>query len=217
MDISAFFSSWDELSSRQQDALKAGAKLRKAAAGTLVHGGGEECTGLLLVCSGRLRAYVSSEDGREITLYRLLDRDICLFSASCAFRSLQFDISICAEENSSFWVLPTAAFQSVMEASAPLANEVNQIMASRFSEVMWLMDQILWKSMDRRLAAFLLDEAAMEGTERLKITHEIIAGHMGTAREVITRMLRYFQNEGMVSLSRGIVELTGRRRLEELA
>ena len=88
---------------------------------------------------------------------------------------------------------------------------------SRFSDVMWLLDQILWKSMDRRLAAFLLDEAALEGADRLKITHETIAGHVGTAREVVTRMLRYFQSEGMVALSRGAVELTGRKRLEALA
>ncbi|MBE6909574.1 MAG: Crp/Fnr family transcriptional regulator [Ruminococcaceae bacterium] len=217
MELSEFFSSWSELTDAQRSALQSAARLRRAAAGELIHGGSAECTGLLLVCSGRLRAYVASEDGREITLYRLLERDVCLFSASCAFRSLQFDIAIRAEEDSSFWVLPADAFQSVMAASAPLANEVNRIMMSRFSDVMWLLDQILWKSMDRRLAAFLLDEAALEGVDRLRITHETIASHMGTAREVVTRMLRYFQSEGMVALSRGAVELTGRKRLEALA
>ncbi len=171
---------------------------------------------MLLVSSGRLRAYTASEDGREITLYRLLERDICLFSASCAFRSLQFDIAIRAEEDSTFWVLPADVLQTVMAASAPLANEINGLMAERFSEVMWLLNQILWKSMDRRIAAFLLDEAALESSDRLKITHEAIAGHMGTAREVVTRMLRYFQSEGMVALSRGAVELTDRKRLETL-
>ena len=106
---------------------------------------------------------------------------------------------------------------TAQQRSAPLANYTNEIMASRFSEVMWLIEQIMWKSFDRRLASFLLEEASIEGTDCLKITHEIIGNHMGNAREVVTRMLRYFQSEGMVSLSRGTVELKDTERLEELA
>ena len=93
----------------------------------------------------------------------------------------------------------------------------NELMASRFSDVMWLMEQIMWKSLDRRVAAFLLEEASIESTNRLKITHEIIANHLGSHREVITRMLRYFQNEGMVRLSRGTIEITDADRLAELS
>jgi len=206
MELSEFFASWNDLTEDQRAALQTAAKLRKADAGDMIHGGSLECTGLLLVRSGRLRAYIASEDGREITLYRLLERDVCLFSASCAFRGLQLDIAVRAEEDSTFWLVPTDVFQSVMAASAALA-----------AEVMWLLEQILWKSMDKRLAAFLLDEAAMEASDRLRLTHEAIAGHLGTAREVVTRMLRYFQSEGMVALSRGAVELTDRKRLEALA
>lgn len=217
MQLSEYFSSWGDLTQKEQSALRAAARFRRAPAGEMLHSGGEECTGLLLIGAGRLRAYISSEDGREITLYRLLERDICLFSASCAFHSAQLDVSIRAEEDSELFVVPADAFREVMEASAPLANEVNRIMSERFAEVMWLLDQILWKSMDRRLAAFLLDEAALEGTEHMKITHETIGNHMGTAREVVTRMLHYLQDEGMVALSRGGVELTDRKRLEGLA
>ena len=79
-----------------------------------------------------------------------------------------------------------------------------------------MIEQIMWKSFDRRLAAFLLEESALEDSRVLKITHEKIANHMGTAREVVTRMLRYFQNEGMVQLSRGTIEITDSGRLEEL-
>ena len=100
-----------------------------------------------------------------------------------------------------------------MEKSAPLANFTNEIMAARFSEVMWLMEQVMWRSFDKRLAAFLLEEASLEGTDILSITHETIGNHLGSPREVVTRMLRYFQNEGMVKLTRGIVELTDRKKL----
>jgi len=81
---------------------------------------------------------------------------------------------------------------------------------------MWLMEQVMWKSMDKRIAAFLLEEAAIEGSTVLKITHESIANHLGTHREVVTRMLRYFQGEGMVKLSRGTVELCDEEKLRSL-
>ena len=92
----------------------------------------------------------------------------------------------------------------------------NELMASRFSEVMWLIEQVMWKSLDKRVAAFLLEEASIEGSSVLKITHEAIANHLGTHREVITRMLRYFQSEGMVRLSRGMVRLLDEDRLRQL-
>ena len=169
-----------------------------------------------MVRSGQLRAYILSEEGREITLYRLFEMDICLFSASCMMHSIQFDITIEAERDTDFWLIPTDVYKQMMATSAPLANYTNEIMASRFSEVMWLMEQIMWKSFDQRLAAFLLEEARLEGSDQLKMTHEIIGNHLGSAREVVTRMLRYFQNEGMVKLSRGTVEILNPEKLSHL-
>ena len=102
-----------------------------------------------------------------------------------------------------------------MDHSLAAANYTNQLMASRFSEVMWLMEQIMWKSFDQRLASFLLEESLLEDSLVLNITHEKIANHLGTAREVVTRMLRYFQAEGMVSLTRGAIHLTDRNKLNQ--
>ncbi len=104
-----------------------------------------------------------------------------------------------------------------MNTSAPLANYTNEVMASRFSDVMWLIDQIMWKSFDKRLAEFLLNEVSIEGTNILKLTHEEIGNHMGNPREVVTRMLKYFQTEGMVKLSRGTVEILDENKLAALS
>lgn len=175
-----------------------------------------DCTGLLLIKSGLLRAYILSDEGREITIYRLFERDMCLFSASCIMRSIQFEITIEAEKDTELWVIPAEIYKSIMEESAPVANYTNELMATRFSDVMWLIEQILWKSLDKRVAAFLLEESAIEDSNELKITHEIIANHLGSHREVITRMLRYFQSEGMVRLSRGTIVLLDRKKLEAL-
>ena len=175
-----------------------------------------DCTGLLLVKSGQLRAYILSDEGREITIYRLFDRDMCLFSASCIMRSIQFDVTIETEKDTELWIIPADTYRSIMEESAPVANYTNELMASRFSDVMWLIEQIMWKSLDKRVASFLLEESSIEESDTLKLTHEAIANHLGTHREVITRMLRYFQSEGIVKLSRGTVMILDKEKLEHL-
>lgn len=215
--IAEYFPIWKQLTSEQQRKIEDSAMYRKVPKGTVIHNGSLDCVGLLLIHSGQLRAYIMSDEGREITLYRLFEMDICLFSASCMMRSIQFDITIEAEKDAEFWVIPPDVYKSVMEESAPVANYTNEIMAARFSEVMWLVEQIMWKSFDKRLAAFLLEETALEGSEIIKVTHETIGKHMGSAREVVTRMLRYFQNEGWVRLTRGTVEIVDRKALERLA
>lgn len=166
--------------------------------------------------SGQLRAFTLSKDGREITLYRLFDCDICLFSASCIWNSIQFDITITAQQDTEVLLIPAEMYKSIMQVSAPLANYTNEVMADRFSDVMWLIDQVMWKSFDKRLAQFLLNEINIEGTSTLHITHETIGNHLGNPREVVTRMLKYFVNEGLVQLSRGTIEILNAKGLEKI-
>jgi len=217
MEFSSFLPVWSRLTAEQQAILSGSVFNRKVKKGDVIHNGDADCTGLLLVRSGQLRAFILSQDGREITIYRLFERDLCLFSASCMMRSIQFDITIEVEKDNELWVIPADTYKQIMNESAPLSNFTNEVMATRFSDVMWLIEQIMWKSFDKRLAAFLLEEAAIEGTNELKITHEIIGNHMGNPREVVTRMLRYFQNEGMVKLFRGTIEIADQKRLKELS
>lgn len=217
MDFQDYFPVWNRLTAAQQNRLLNGLTSRKVKKGTILHNGSADCTGLLLIKTGQLRAYILSDEGREITIYRLFDRDMCLFSASCILNSIQFEITITTEKDTEFWLIPSELYKNLLTESAPLANYTNELMAARFSDVMWLIEQILWKSLDKRLAAFLLEEAAIEDSNELKITHEIIANHLGSHREVITRMLRYFQSDGIVKLSRGKIILQNPERLEALA
>ena len=216
MELSELFPIWDKLTPEQKDRIQRAADHRTVRQGTLLHDSGTECLGLLLISSGQLRAYILSEEGREITLYRLFSHDVCLLSTSCVMPDMQFDIMIEAEKDSEFWSIPACLFKNLMDESLAVSNYSNNLMASHFSEIMWLMEQIMWKSFDKRLAQFLLEESRLEETPVLKITHEKIANHMGTAQEVVTRMLRYFQSENMVRLTRGTVELTDLKALEAL-
>ena len=205
-DFQEFFPVWNKLTAAQQEQLEHAVRYEHAKKETIIHNGSLDCVGVLLIHSGQLRAYMISEEGREITLFRLFARDLCLFSASCMMPNIQFDTIIEAEKATDFWLIPPNVYKSVMETSAVLANYTNEILSSRFSDVMWLMEQIIWKSFDKRLAEFLIQESAIEN----------IANHMGTAREVVTRMLRYFQNEGWVRLSRGTIELIHPEKLTAL-
>ena len=217
MEFSQCFPIWNKLTADQQARLRNVTDLQRIKAGTVVHDGSPQCKGMLLIKSGQLRAYLLSDEGREITICRFFEMDICLFSASCVMPNMMFDVFIEAEKDSEIWVIPACLYQNLMEESLPLASYSRDLITNHFSEVMWLMEQIMWRSFDKRLALFLVEESRIEETDCLKITHEKIAAHLGTAREVVTRMLRYFQSDGMVKLTRGTVELTNRKALEALS
>ena len=216
MEFAAYFPVWDKLTREQQQQIAGVVEHRNVKKGTHIHDSSADCLGLVMIRKGQLRAYILSEDGREITFSRLFDYDVSLLSASCVMPDMQFNVMIEAEKDTEFWSIPACLFKNLMEESLPMSNYARNLLSSNFSELMWLMEQIMWKSFDRRLAAFLLAEADIEGCDSLKITHEKIASHLGSAREVVTRMLRYFQNEGMVKLTRGAIEIMDRKKLEEL-
>lgn len=216
MELAEYLPVWDKLTAQQQKRIADVAEFRKVNKGTLIHDSSAECLGLVMVRTGQLRAYILSDEGREITIGRLFEYDVSLLSASCVMPDLQFNVMIEAEKDTEFWSIPACLFKNLMDESLAMANFAQTLLSSNFSELMWLMEQIMWKSFDKRLAEFLLEEAAIEETNSLKITHEKVASHLGTAREVVTRMLRYFQSEGMVKLTRGAIEITDEKKLKSL-
>ena len=175
------------------------------------------CSGLFLVRSGRLRIYMLSEEGKEITLYRLLPGDVCMLAASCVIQSITFDVFIDAELPSDCYRIGAAAFGDVSERIPSVKIFGLETAVTRFSDVMWVMQQIVFMSMDKRLAIFLLDEARLSGSETLQITHEQIARHLGTAREVVSRVLKHMAADGLVSVGRGDITLTNKQALLRLA
>ncbi|MGI6715676.1 MAG: Crp/Fnr family transcriptional regulator [Eubacteriales bacterium] len=211
-----FLPFYNKLDGRQKEILISSIQSRHFSKGDIIHQGGD-CEGLIVVASGRIRVYALSDEGKEITLYRLLERDICLFSASCIMPSLQFEVLANAETETDAFIIPASVYKSLMAESAVVANYTNNLLASRFSDVMWLFDQILNKKLDTRLAAFLIEESQLNDSNTLKLTHEDIANHLGSIREVITRMLKYFAAEGLVSLGRGKITLVDVQTLSDLA
>lgn len=176
-----------------------------------------ECSGLYIVKSGKLRLYMLSETGKEITLYRLSPGDICMLSASCVLQSISFDVYVDAELPSECYVINGKAFSTVSERVLEVKNYALEIAVQRFSDVMWVMQQIVFMSMDKRLAIFLLDEIAENKTDVVTLTHEQIARHMGTAREVVTRMLKHLASDGMIQVTRKGIKILDKKKLRDIA
>ncbi|MBR2612457.1 MAG: Crp/Fnr family transcriptional regulator [Clostridia bacterium] len=184
--------------------------------GETIHDG-TRCTGVLLVKSGCLRVYLLSEEGREVTLYRLFEGDICILSASCAIHNLTFDVLVDAEEDTDLTVIGGCAFAELADRIPEVKIFALERAVSDFSDVMWVFEQILFMSMDRRLAIFLLDELSKSNTDTIKLTQEQIAKYMGSAREVVSRMLKYFSGEGIVENLRGGIRVKDKKRLRAIA
>ena len=214
--LSDTLSFWKDLTDVQRNMLKQSIVKKQFTAGESMHSNSENCSGLFLLQSGQVRAYIISESGKEITLYRLFERDVCIFSASCMMKNIAFDIFIEVEKDTEAYLIPTIIFRTLSKESLAVQAFTNELMASRFSEVMWIMEQALFVSFDKRLANFLIEQINIEESSTLAITHEKIANNLGTAREVVTRMLKYFQSEGMVALNRGSIEILDREKLELL-
>ncbi len=206
---------WGKLTEAQRGLIGRNAVVRSFRAGSMLHSGPDDCSGLYVITGGQVRSYILSESGREVTLFRLFERDVCIFSASCVMKDIRFDVQTQAVENTSTILIPTPVFKELNESSIAVADYTNRLLSSRFSDVMWLLQQILFMSFDRRLAIFLLEHVDAGG--KLNATHEEIAGDMASAREVVTRMLRYFQSEGIVRLSRGRIQVTNMKKLKKLA
>lgn len=211
------FPFWDGLSDWDKDTFVKSSFQVKFNRGATVHDG-DECTGVILIKSGCLRLYLLSDEGKEVTLYRLFPGEMCIFSASCVLDTLTFDVFIDAEEDTECVIVGGCAYEGVWQKSDAVKIFTYETALSRFSDIMWVMQQVLCMSMDKRLAIFLLDEAAKNGSDTIKLTHEQIAKYMSSAREVVSRMLKYFASEGIITSSRSEgIKIIDKKKLRSIA
>ncbi len=210
------FPFWDKISETDKDYICQNSYTITYPKDTNIHDG-NECSGVIFVRSGSLRLSIMSDEGKDITLYRLHQRDMCMLSASCVLQTITFDVFINAEEDSECYVISGPAFAAVSERNPSIKIFALESAVSRFSDVMWVMQQILFMSLDKRLAIFLSDESARTGSNTITLTHGQIAKYIGSAREAVSRMLKYFTNEKIVEVSRGGIKILDKKRLRKLA
>lgn len=206
----------EKLSNDEKQLLINNIKVVKYNKGEHLHSAGKECVGHLLVKKGELRAYMLSEEGRDVTLFRLPEGESCVLSASCLLSNITFEVLIDAEQDSEVFLLDVDIFDRLTMKNIYVENYMYKKAADRFSDVMWAMEQILFKSFDARLAIFLYDEMVNTKSNVIKLTHEQIAKYIGSAREVVSRMLKSFEKHEVLKLSRGTIEIIDKEKLRSL-
>lgn len=211
-----YFPFWDDLSESDKAILCDNTSVAHFENKQSVHNN-LECTGLYIVKRGRLRLYILSEEGREITLYRLSPGEMCMLAASCVIQSITFDVYLDAELPSECYMIGASALGEVTERNSSMKIFALEKTVERFSDVMWVMQQALFVSLDKRLAIFLLDEISVSGDDRIAMTQEQIARHLGTAREVVTRMLKHLAADSVLEISRGSITVTDKNKLRSIA
>lgn len=208
---------WEQISKEEQKLILDNAVNLNYQKGYVVYSNHDDCKGLAIIKSGNLRTYMLSDVGKEITMYRLFENDSCIMTAACLLKNITFDVIIEVERDCEIILIPVQIYKNLNMSNILIQEFTNQLVSSRFSDVMWVMEQIVFMSFDKRLAIFLLEQSAIENSDVLTITHDTIAKNLGSAREVVTRMLKYFQNSGLVSVSRGNIEIKDRKKLMEFA
>lgn len=214
--ISGSYKFWNKLNEKQKESFVKSTEKMHYKKGDRIYGGESDCVGVLLIKEGNFRVYLLSEEGKEVTLYREEKGDICMLSASCMLEQITFDVHIDAVTDCEVYKTSVPVYDNLCKENVYADNFTNKIIIDRFSDVMWAMQQILFMSFDKRLAIFLYEEAIRNKSNKIRLTHDQIAKYVASAREVVTRMLNYFVDEGIVKLSRGVVEVIDRDKLKEI-
>lgn len=174
-----------------------------------------QCSHLPLVLSGSARVFRLGESGREITLYRVLPGESCILTASCIVNRLDFPAVAVCEQALEALVVPVADVLEWENRSMAWRGFLLASVSGRLTEVIELVDEVVFRRMDQRLAEYLCERADGEG--RLHLTHQEIAADLGSSREVVTRMLRDFEQRSILRTGRGEIELLQPQSLERIA
>lgn len=207
---------WELLTVQEKALINENTSCKKYEKGQNLFSSGRECLGLVVVKSGKLRIYTVSEEGRDVTFSRLDTASVCMLTAGCALNSTSVDVMVDIEENSEVFIISPQCIMGIIERNTRVESFLLRSALNKLTEIIWGLQQILFMSMDKRLATFLLEESISLNAEEIKLTHEQIAKYVGSAREVVSRMLKYFEQEGIVKLQRGSIQIIDRQKLSEI-
>ncbi len=204
---------WDELKEEQKSLILTSSFKNKVSKGTINHHNSKQCSGVEIVKKGRVRVFITSLNGGEITLYRLLSGDACILSAACMMKNLSLEISMEFEDETELVIIPKDVYKKILEENPACTQYTLGLLSEKFSDVMWLFNQYVFSNMAKRLSDALIEHISLEGSTSLMITHELLAKDLGTAREVVTRLLKQFQTDGILKLHRGRIEILDSKKL----
>ena len=207
---------WKDLTETEKQMLLTHTALEEYEKGVLLHIDGGDCAGVQIVKEGQVRVYITSPSGGEITLYRLVEGDVSILSASCMIKGMDISLDMMMESDTVLYTIPKEIYKKLNDTNTAVKDYTMEMVSERFSDVMWLFNQYVFSNAASRLAGAILEHMALAGEEIFSITHDVLARDMGTEREVVTRLLKQFQTEGYVRLSRGYIEVLDAKALKKI-
>ena len=202
-----------DLTDEEYHAVLTCAQIREYKKGNLIYSPEHECLGLIKVLSGNIRAFMLSEEGREVVLYHVRESDIDLLSASCVINQITFETQMVADSDCRLLIIPAVCLARLKLSNLALRCFIYEKLGERFSDVMKLMQTMLFTRIDKRIASLLLES----GSDELHITHEAIANAINSSREVVSRTLKEMERKSLIRLGRGRILISDRAGLEEMA
>ena len=198
---------WNKLGEADRELLLERAAVRTFKKGEIIHNCTGACLGLIAVRRGNLCVCMLSEEGREITLFPLYERDLCVFGSACAMRPVTCHAHLSAEVDTDLLMIPHLVWEDIMRRNLAVECYAHKLAEHLLSTVLATMQQMLFWDFETRLAAHLVRECERLGGTRIRTTHEKIARNIGSAREVVTRMLKRFSDLGVVEVRRGAIDV----------
>lgn len=207
---------FDNLSKKEVNNIFSSSSIKKYNKGALIHSKDKACTGVILLASGQLRSFMSSHSGKEITLFKLFEFDTCVLSSSCVYKNLTYDISLEAEQDSYLIVIDSNFFKELSTKNIHVQQFLLDFTQDKLSEIMFVLEQVVFLSLENRLANFLVNQYNLNHSTNINLTHSYIANDLGSSREVISRLLKRFENDNLVQISRGSIKIVDIKRLKLL-
>ena len=198
---------WNLLTDKEKEILKDNTIERTYTKGSIVFDNSSSCLGLLNVISGQVRAYLVSDEGKEVTIFKLEDNDLCVLSASCIIKQITFDTQLVANEDTKVLIVPSNIIEDLAYMNIELRCYLYEKALARFSDVMWNMQELLFKGLDSRVSNYLINQYERTDSTIIKVTHEEIANDINSAREAVTRILKLFVQDGLIKLQKGCIEI----------
>ncbi len=208
---------WNKLNLKEQEELNRNSVIKEYKKGSIIHSENNECLGMMIIIQGEIRTSIVSEEGREITLFKLYENDVCVLSADCVIKQITFDTVMIAEKDCKALLINVSYFNELINQNIYARCYTYELISEKFSNVMWVMKEILFDKFDKRLASFLIKEKQKSNNLKIKITQEQIAKELNTAREVVSRMLKRFELDEIIEIQRGGVKILNLESLNKLS
>ena len=206
---------WNELTSEEQSLLIDQFRILNDKKGSVFYDVGNSLRGPKILTNGLARLFITTDDGREITLFHILDRQLCLISAICSLQRLPYTFNLEMLADSQTYYLPAEHYQRLSWENKAVAKLNHKVMEDRLLEVIVSLSEITFAPLTRRLAGKLLMYHDMLGSKTLPLTHEMIAKDVGSTRETVSRTLKDWEAQGLLRLTRGKVHLIDVEGLQE--